>query len=1644
MGHNLEQLGTASLDTFGGLITFANPQDLPEGASPRTWDTDFLVGSVFTRYGLSSVYTYASSLAITALTIGSGHVGTFTFSGGIPVVNEGFVLQGFSGSTQFLNGQDVFVISVNLISGTFVADVTGPAGTYTLLTGMGVSTVGQFLGPNVPTFAVSVAASGGNAWANPLNILGNLAYASVSSGTSANVQQIPTSAGSLPVGGTDPWNNAGNITSSSLVSFITLTHGHTQDPIIAFQGTLAIPTDAIVTGVQVAVKAFSSVFGVGSLNVQLADGNTLSTFGTAVNIPLSTTNAPYTAGSSTYQWGLTLGRKLVPADFNGNSIAVQVSAVVSSGTATITANNLVITVFYQLAGSSQVLQTTGYSFSSPATAGITGFGTTFQAYTSASSVVTMQLLKNGIAVGTPKVQVLTTTPTIYTLGAANDMWGSTWLSSDVNNVNFGVQITSSGLGTTFINDLDLLTYITPALVNFNYVKSYIQNNGQIDTLALDASGLLWKEDVTNNEYIMFSDLAIGTERPRVYFRGQEYLPLSQGGPGAPPQLVASQAAAGGTLVVTAYSVTSNVVTFTFTAQGAFVPVPLSLYLIAGVSPLFNGQTFTLLGAPAPTTTQFSAAFTHADIALVSGLNGTATPAFSYGVQSITQNGVKLYPQLSPVSFNGQELLQSSGPGQTTPGNVYTFYYGGANVPENASLLASLNSGNAVYVYIQGAPFGNGTQLVVGHNTQNPPNEHSPVPYFTTIAPNSAYQRVGGPSITGNTGTFQQTLATLTTSSPIPDLAPGDALVIEGVTPTAWNNSWTVIDSLNSGVLNVTSTQMTSGVASYGFNVQSGIAPLAGEIVTVTNANNNAIFNTTGVIAAVIGPVFTIDGFSSPDIPFANEATASAITFGTQFTFDPGASVVGTNNPSIFENAGPGGSVVIVGGVFTPIGAGTRQAVVFFITKSGYETTPSPPVTFTTSSDANFITASQIPIGPPDTVARGIAFTEAGQNGVPGANFYVIETPFVTVVNGQSRTYDSTIIHNNTDTTAKFTFTDAVLLNSREIDIQGDDLFNLIELGSSAWAVPYVGRMFYGLQLNKIDNWTSGGSLSFDGGYLPNPGGNIQPLGWNVANTADQTLITSVVTGQSLYIKNTNPGTMSVTGLVYQTAFQDPYGVAIIQPNVTYSVRVTASIPSGLTGGVLIVDLTDLNQGSGFGNTYGSFALPLSSMTTNEAVFIGTLLTIPFLNQTSPNVQIRVYVQNMQSGADVAIDRIEVFPTLTPYLKAQVYGSYTNQPEAIDASGTGGILDTTSENAQACMGGFVMHNLLYLLKTNSWYSTQDNPNSEPGGWGLSEVSNKVGAIGINSYDTGEEWAITACRAGIYGFNGGQPVKISLELWNLWECINWAAGNTIVVRNDIVNKRIFCAIPLPTGVNPITRVPTKTLQWLPNAPYNPAPTSPNVMLMLNYQGMATFEELVNSPELHTTMFGALAAVDMKRKWSIWQIPTPAMDFIMRQDQESTPLFICNGIKSSKIYQLLQEQLSDDGVPINSLYTTYGFVNAAKAATLPIFGFHTKRYSVFQCAITGGQTDTTSNGRAKVRMLQNTLSPRYPYTVPVGIPLSDPVQDDFFRPINVRGNRMFAEVSSNAVGSWFNLSKMLLTGKADAWSALNPTGGGNTGVI
>src|ERR1700723_2302742 len=95
--------------------------------------------------------------------------------------------------------------------------------------------------------------------------------------------------------------------------------------------------------------------------------------------------------------------------------------------------------------------------------------------------------------------------------------------------------------------------------NFNYVKSFIQDNGQVNTLALDAAGVLWEEDVTGNpdvlnpydslilpgsfcrsitaedeEWMVFSNLVAGTDIAR---HGSNLDRISQVGPGAGPSVV---------------------------------------------------------------------------------------------------------------------------------------------------------------------------------------------------------------------------------------------------------------------------------------------------------------------------------------------------------------------------------------------------------------------------------------------------------------------------------------------------------------------------------------------------------------------------------------------------------------------------------------------------------------------------------------------------------------------------------------------------------------------------------------------------------------------------------------------------------------------------------------------------------------------------------------------------------------------------------------------------------------------------------------------------------------------------------------------------------------------------------------------------
>jgi hypothetical protein len=847
--------------------------------------------------------------------------------------------------------------------------------------------------------------------------------------------------------------------------------------------------------------------------------------------------------------------------------------------------------------------------------------------------------------------------------------------------------------------------------------------------------------------------------------------------------------------------------------------------------------------------------------------------------------------------------------------------------------------------------------------------------------------------------------------------------------------------------------------------------------------------------------------------------------------------------------------------------------------------------FTTSTSDSAITFTGVPIGPPNTIARWIAITEAGANGIPGANFYVIPNP-VTVL---GTTYGPSVINDNVSTSLTLSFTESILLLSEEIDLPGANQLALVELGSSAWNISYAGRMFYGLEQSKVENFNN---LTFDGGYLPVSGivegspaelvpGNVIPAGWlvdlavpyngnlnvssifgnsyyvvsttnppspydsgiltagagtdngvppfwvNPSNVTSATLFatavptsvptdgliantfplgvppTAVIQGiavtmdsyysdpfestggtgvmsvqllvngipygavktfdpthrgvigtttlggsadlwgaawtPSFFPANTNFGVQMIatqpSGATYtfgvrnvrveifgtvgtalntriqQGAFQDYYSNPITAINTLYSVRMSARIPSGATAGSIVVDLWSKKQNT----QYGQFVVPLSSLSATFSTVVGTLLTTPLIS-VPPDLQIRLYGMDMAMGADFEIDRIEVFPTLTPLLGSDVRVSYFDNPCAFD--GVTGLMGLDEQNTQNCYGAAIVLNALYFLKESSIFTTSVSSNQEPSSWGVQEVSNKVGTCGIFSYDYGEEWFVTACRRGIYIFSGGQPMPISNEIFQIWDkAVNWDAGHTIAVRNDLINERLLVAIPMKTPNF-----------WLPDAPANANPQSPNVILVCSYHGLDSVGEIENGPQQHVTMFGTLASLDMHRKWTLWQIPTPYMDFVKQPDDLTETLYVCNGIGSSKIYQFEDEALSDDGQPIPFSYTTYPLVDSTKAKEYPLMGFERKLYTYFQILASG-------TGSLDITCYPNSLNLKEPFINPNAYSIPNPIAvqgdpDDYNRPLNVAGNRMFVEFSSNAVGSSVTVSKLILGGSQHPWLRIRPT--------
>jgi hypothetical protein len=711
---------------------------------------------------------------------------------------------------------------------------------------------------------------------------------------------------------------------------------------------------------------------------------------------------------------------------------------------------------------------------------------------------------------------------------------------------------------------------------------------------------------------------------------------------------------------------------------------------------------------------------------------------SYAIESITQLAPGFSGQLG--YFDGIEL--SAGPGSSSPGNVVTVYTANARAGHfpggDPVLTDAFNSGNPVNVYVSNLPAQfaqyNGTHLVasIGLGIPNFAEATAERWYFTFIVDDSGYQTRGG-SDHAITGQYQITQATMTMIGAVPGLVVGDQVPISGASVADYNSTWTITQSLDSGELTITQTALTGGVATYNYNVLSGIPPTAGQLIAIdgTLNANGALDGDNLTIATATGGnsgSFTINGFD-PSVTFPPTAeNASGITAGTQFVFDPMA-IYGDSE----------GGTITFSGTAVAMAPGTRLAFPFFIMATGLTTQAGPITKFTIPANTSAIAYSNLAIGPANVIARGIAFT-----GANGGNYFYL--PIIPQINGEILG-TSTVVNDNTTTAGTMNFTDDALLSGLAVDIPGNNLFQQVALNLPRGVNWYGDRVLWIGEANTVVGILN---MGMDGGTLP---GSPYPLGWKGVGA----------------LQVTQDGIMPVlsgVGSLTQNAAKTGQGVAIIKPDQNYSLR------AWFNNGVLSASLTSSSTGfsaslsmGGSGYITATFSQKLPAKIPDDLT-----LTVTLSGGTMRDMHL-IYADN---------------PNRNPVARM----SYVRNPEAYDAlTGNVGPNDDSTE----LRATFVLQESMYFVTQRGLYGVQQIGNTEPSSWYPTQIADKCGAYDANSTITGKGWAAWGGPEGFQWFSGRVPSEISAVIRPTWSQFSGMTG----AYNDAIEKRVYLGTIDGTG-------------------------------------------------------------------------------------------------------------------------------------------------------------------------------------------------------------------------------------------------------
>ena len=626
--------------------------------------------------------------------------------------------------------------------------------------------------------------------------------------------------------------------------------------------------------------------------------------------------------------------------------------------------------------------------------------------------------------------------------------------------------------------------------------------------------------------------------------------------------------------------------------------------------------------------------------------------------------------------------------------------------------------------------------------------------------------------------------------------------------------------------------------------------------------------------------FTVQTVDSPTsffvaLDYTNGTWAGGtLTFAWNGTFFVNSVLSSTS--FTYNQIGPDFVLTAGSGTAAPLGQiapGQRSAVVVFQTKTGYLTGPSLPVTISTDG-TKYLFASNVPIGPPNVVARIIALTGAGG----GNYFYLPVAP-----RDPSSLYligTSTVINDNTTTSAILDFDDQALLNGTAVDIPGNNLFRQVVLGPCLGFYPYAGRLIAWGERNKVQAFLN---MGFEGGYyasFPNA-----PLGWNVA--APGTLVQGFYSGMYWMF-----GTAGTPGAISQSAFRDRFGQLILTPQTLYTFRaktngtVTADLYSPVSG----VLATGTFTADGYGEVLLSAKTPV---------------VIP------PDTVLRIF----GATAGTILDEVELYYTQNPYLlSARV--SYVNNPEAFD--GVTGILGPSTD-VQPVMAFEERRDSLSMLTfgpNGNLYETEDTASGEPVTWDVRHVSSKCGIISVWGKARFEDWFVWASDTGLRIYDGGTVDKMSQEEQPWWDSFNPNAKQFTVLGNDSYTRRLYILACTETA------------------------TACNSTKVMDYRDLNTAGALSSSGPVHVSNYsGKVITTDLTRKWSGWSITANHCGVVSLPEGGAVMTF-CGGTGGSlsdagyaAVYTLQEGVLNGidaDYGPFwqNFAYPTYFFIGADEA--------------------------------------------------------------------------------------------------------------------